>query len=127
MPRFFTLPEANTALEEIRPWMEEVQSIRELVLAHQPEVWSVMENAAGNGGNPTLSRMVKSFDRLDELLHHIQDAGAQIKDINTGLLDFSALRDGREVYLCWQYGEEEIAFWHEIEAGFAGRQPIDTF
>ena len=50
-----------------------------------------------------------------------------IKDINLGLLDFPALKDGREVYLCWQYGEGEIAFWHEVEAGFAGRQPIDSF
>jgi hypothetical protein len=50
-----------------------------------------------------------------------------IKDINTGLLDFLALKDGREVYLCWQYGEGDIAFWHEVDAGYAGRQPIQTF
>jgi hypothetical protein len=50
-----------------------------------------------------------------------------IKDVNLGLLDFPALKDGREVYFCWQYGEGEIAFWHEIEAGYAGRQPIDGF
>jgi hypothetical protein len=42
-------------------------------------------------------------------------------------LDFPALKDGREVYLCWQHGEGEIAFWHEVEAGFAGRQPIESF
>jgi len=69
----------------------------------------------------------QTFDRLDDLLHHILATGAQVKDINTGLLDFSALKDGREVYLCWRYGEEEIEYWHEVEAGFAGRQPIDLF
>ncbi|MCI0556032.1 MAG: DUF2203 domain-containing protein [Anaerolineae bacterium] len=127
MPQYFTLQEANTALEIIRPLMGEVQSIRNEILANQPEIWSVMERSAGNGGNPTLSRMVKSFDRLDELIHQIQGTGAQIKDINTGLLDFSALKDGREVYLCWQYGEDDIAYWHEVEAGFAGRQPIELF
>lgn len=127
MPKYFTLQEANTALEIILPWMDEVQSIRNEILAHQPEIWSVMEKSAGNGGNPTLSQMVESFDRLDELIHYIQDTGAQIKDINTGLLDFSALKDGREVYLCWQYGEDDIQFWHEVEAGFAGRQPIEIF
>jgi len=127
MPHYFTLQEANEALISIRTWMEEVQTIRSEILAHQPEIWSVMEKSAGNGGNLTLSRMVKTFDRLDELIHSIQDAGAIIKDINIGLLDFPALRDGREVYLCWKYGEGDIAFWHEIEDGFAGRQSIDNF
>ena len=127
MAKYFTLQEANLALESIRPWMEEVQVIRQEILAHQPEIWNVMEKAAGNGGNLTLSRMVKTFDRLDELIHKIQDMGAIIKDINTGLLDFLALKDGREVYLCWKHGETDVQFWHEIEDGFAGRQPIDTF
>jgi len=127
MPRYFTLPEANEALVSIRPWMDEIQTIRSEILVHQPEIWSVMEKSAGNGGNPTLSRLVKTFDRLDALIHNIQDAGVIIKDINTGLLDFPAIKDEREVYLCWQYGEGEIAFWHEIEDGFAGRQSIDYF
>jgi len=127
MPKYFTLQEANETLVIIRPLMREVQSIRNEILANQPEIWNVMERSAGNGGNPTLSRMVKSFDRLDELTHQIQGTGAQIKDVNTGLLDFSALKDGREVYLCWQHGEDDIQFWHEVEAGFAGRQPIENF
>ena len=127
MPRYFSLQEANQALNSIRPWMDEVQNIRREILVHQPEIWSVMEKSAGNGGNPTLSRMVKTFDRLDALIHSIQDTGAIIKDINTGLLDFPAIKDGHEVYLCWKHGEGDIAFWHEIEDGFAGRQSIDNF
>jgi hypothetical protein len=127
MPKYFTLQEANEALISIRAWMDEVQAIRVEILKHQPEIWSVMEKSAGNGGNPTLSRMVKSFDRLDELIHAIQDSGALIKDINTGLLDFPAIREGREVYLCWKHGEGDIAYWHEIEDGFAGRQSIELF
>ena len=127
MAHYFTLQEANEALISIRPWMDEVQVIRGEILAHQPEIWSVMEKSAGNGGNLTLSRMVKTFDRLDALIHSIQDAGALIKDINTGLLDFPALKDGHEVYLCWKHSEGDIAFWHEIEDGFAGRQSIDNF
>jgi hypothetical protein len=125
MPKYFTLQEANEALVSIRAWMEEIQTIRQQILKHQPEIWSVMEKSAGNGGNPTLSRMVKSFDKLDELIHAIQNIGAIIKDINTGLLDFPAIRDGHEVYLCWKYGEVDIAYWHEIEDGFAGRQSIE--
>lgn len=127
MSKYFTLDQANAALQSIRPWMEEIQTIRQQILVHQPEIWSVMEKSAGNGGNPTLSRLVPAFDRLDELIHHVQDTGAVIKDINTGLLDFPAKRDGQEVYLCWRHGEGDIAFWHEIDAGFAGRRSIDEF
>jgi hypothetical protein len=127
MPRFFTIDEANAALNLIRPWMDEVQSIRDHIVAKQPEAWPAIEKSAGNGGNSTLSKLVEDFDRLDKLLHRILEAGAQVKDINTGLLDFPALRNGHEVYLCWKYGEGQIAFWHEIDAGFAGRQPIERF
>jgi hypothetical protein len=127
MPQYFTLHEANEALRVIHPLMDEVQAIRQKILANQPEAWPAIEKSAGNGGNRALSDMVQDFEKLDALIHQIQATGAQIKDINTGLLDFSALKDEREVYLCWQYGEEDIAFWHEIEAGFAGRQSIENF
>ena len=127
MPKFFTIQEANETLKIIRPLMDEIQAIRKRILEKQPETWTAIEKSVGNGGNRTLSRMVHDFERLDALVHHILDLGAQIKDINIGLLDFSALKDGREVYLCWKYGEGDIAFWHEVDAGYAGRQPIDHF
>lgn len=127
MPRHFTLAEANETLLFIRPLMDEVQRIRETILEKQPEAWPAIEKSVGNGGNRALSSMVQDFEKLEALVHRIQGTDVLIKDINLGLLDFPALKDGREVYLCWQYGEEEIAFWHEVKAGFAGRQPIDSF
>jgi hypothetical protein len=127
MPRYFTLQEANEVLNFIRPLMEEVQTIRLKILKNQPEAWPGIEKSAGNGGNRALSNMVPDFEKFDALIHRIQATGVLIKDINLGLLDFPALKDGREVYLCWQYGEGEIAFWHEIEAGYAGRRTIDSF
>src|SRR5688572_2206171 len=127
MTRYFTLQEANETLELIRPLMDEVQEIRRKILDKQPEAWPAIEKAAGNGGNRSSSSMVQDFEKLEALIHHIQETDVVIKDINLGLLDFPALKDGREVYLCWQYGEGEIAFWHEVEAGFAGRQPINSF
>ena len=127
MPQFFSLQEANEALAVIRPIIDEVQAIRQKILASQPEAWPAIEKSAGNGGNKTMSRLVEDFERMDALVHQILDTGAQIKDINIGLLDFSTMRNGREVYLCWKYGEEDIAFWHEVDAGYAGRQPIESF
>lgn len=127
MPQFFTLSEANEALVLIRPLMDEVQAIRQKIMSTRPEAWSAIEKSVGNGGSRALSEIVVEFEKLDALVHRIMDTGVIIKDINMGLLDFSALKDGREVYLCWQYGEGDIAFWHEVEEGYAGRQPIDTF
>lgn len=127
MPKFFTVEQANEALRLIRPLMNDVMRIRDRILANQPEIWSAVEKSAGNGGNPVLGRMVIEFEKFDALVHQIQDTGVQIKDINTGLLDFSAQKDGREVYLCWQHGEGDIAYWHEVDAGYAGRQPIEFF
>ena len=127
MPRYFTLPEASEALETIRPMMEEIVTISQKIVANQPEIWPAIEKSAGNGGNPTLSKLVRDFERLDDLLHRVQSTGALIKDMASGLLDFPALRNGQEVYLCWKVGEAKIEFWHEIEAGFAGRQPIEDF
>ena len=127
MPQYFTLQQANEALEIIRLLMDEVQVIRQKIVTNQPEAWPAIEKSVGNGGNRALSNMVQDFEKLDGLVHQILDTGVLIKDVNIGLLDFPALRNGLEVYLCWQYGEDDIAYWHEVDAGFAGRQPINTF
>jgi len=127
MTHYFTLQQAQKILVEIRPLVDEIQAIRQEILSRKPEVWQVVERAAGNGGSQAASKLVREFERLDALVHQVQDMGALFKDINMGLLDFPALRNGREVYLCWKHGEKDIEFWHEIEAGYAGRRPIASF
>ena len=124
MKRYVTLEEANRVVGLVRPMMREILEIRQAILSRQPEVWAVVEKAAGNGGSKTASQLVQEFERLDVLVRQIQAAGAEIKDINSGLVDFLSLREGREVYLCWQFDEEKIQFWHDLDAGFAGRTPI---
>jgi hypothetical protein len=124
MKRYFTLEEANSVVGFVRPMMKEILEIRQAILSRQPEVWTVVEKAAGNGGSKTASQLVQEFERLDMLVRQVQAAGAEIKDINSGLVDFLSLREGREVYLCWQFDEENIRFWHDLDTGFAGRQPI---
>lgn len=125
MPKYYTPKEANNLLEIVRPMVAEMMTISQKIQEHQPELWALAEKSAGNGGNPTLSKLLPDFDRLHNLLHQIQDMDIEVKDATTGLIDFVCLKDGREIYLCWKYGEEQIQFWHEIEAGFAGRQKID--
>lgn len=125
MPQYYTPKEANEALDVVCPIIEEMMEIGEKIRLHQPELWNLVEKSAGNGGNPALSKLLKDFDRLDLLLHKIQDMGIEVKDLTVGLIDFVAVYDGREVYLCWKYNEDNIQFWHEVEAGFSGRQLID--
>jgi len=127
MANYFTLQQARNTLTAIRPLMDEIQTIHQEILERRPDVWPVVERAAGNGGSQAASKLVREFERLDALVHQVQDTGVLFKDINLGLLDFPALRNGREVYLCWKHGEEDIEFWHEIDAGYAGRQPISSF
>jgi hypothetical protein len=124
MPRYFTLDEANALLEELRPLVGKMLEIRQILLDLQPELEPVLRKVLNNGGNQVASQAAVHFEELRELVDRIQASGVELKDINSGLLDFRSLRGGREVYLCWRYGEEAISFWHDIDAGFAGRQPL---
>jgi len=124
MPRYFTLDEANALLEELRPLVGKMLEIRQELLDLQPELEPVLRKVLSNGGNQVASQAAVYFEELRELVDRIQASGVELKDINSGLLDFRSLRGGREVYLCWRYGEDAISFWHDIDAGFAGRQPL---
>ena len=64
-------------------------------------------------------------DKIKEAIERIQDTGCVLKDLDEGLVDFPALREGREVYLCWKLGEERIGYWHGLDEGFAGRKPLE--
>jgi hypothetical protein len=124
MAKFFTVQQANEVVTIIRPLMHQLLEMRASIQEKQPEAWPALEKAAGNGGNKVASKVALEFEKMETLVKAIQGTGALLKDLNSGLVDFLSLRDGREVYLCWRYGEEQIQYWHEIEAGFSGRNPI---
>jgi hypothetical protein len=124
MPRYFTLDEASATLVVIRPLLAEILEIRQAILEKQPEVWPVLAKAAGNGGSQAVNQVEREFHRLNQLVHRLQATGAVLKDLDLGLIDFPALRDGREVYLCWKIDEDRIRYWHDLDSGFAGRQPL---
>jgi hypothetical protein len=124
MAKYFTIAQANEVVQIIRPLMRQLLEMRASIQKKQPEAWPVVEKAAGNGGNKAASKVALEFEKMETLVKAIQGTGALLKDLNSGLVDFLALRDGREVYLCWRYGEDEIQYWHEIEAGYSGRHPI---
>ncbi len=125
--RYFTLQEAQATLPQVKKLMEQVQSARREILRLRPDALPAIEQAALNGGNKLLGELAMHAMRLEEGVRGIMALGAVIKDINAGLVDFVGLRNGREIFLCWQYGEEEIGYWHELNTGFAGRRPLDEY
>ena len=131
-PRYFTLEEANAALVELRPLAERmVERRRELVEA-QGRRAALGAQVGTNGGDLTPSDFADADEELEqaaaslaECIERIHAAGVLIKDLDRGLLDFPALRDGEEILLCWHVGEDEIRYWHRAAEGFAGRKRIE--
>ncbi len=122
--RYFTVEEANAALSRLRPLIQQIWETRAAILAARPDLEPVLYKAINNGGSRLAGEMVVEFQRLQQAVHEIEEMGCLLKDLERGLIDFPSWRDGREVYLCWHYGEEQVAFWHELHAGFVGRQPL---
>ncbi len=125
--RYFTLDEARAALPQVKGLMEQVQAARREILRLRPDALPMIEKAALNGGNKLLGELAVHAMQLEAGVRGILALGVTIKDVDAGLVDFIGVRNGREVYLCWRYGEEELGFWHELNAGFAGRQPVDEY
>ena len=130
-PRYFTLEEANEALGELRPVVELMVEHRRRYLDASERRGALTEQAGSNGGDLTPSdfgeveeELEREAGALARAVERIQSAGAQVKDLDRGLIDFPSLRDGEEILLCWHLGEDEIEYWHGPEDGFAGRQPL---
>lgn len=131
-PRYFTLDEANAALEELRPLAEEMVVHRRQLVEAQARRAALGAQAAANGGDLTPSDFAAADEELEQAasglarcVERIQAAGVLVKDLDRGLLDFPALRGGEEILLCWHVGEDEIRYWHGVQEGFAGRKPLD--
>jgi hypothetical protein len=130
-PRYFTLDEANAALDELRPVAEEMVEHRRELVAAQARRAALGAQAASNGGDLTPSDFAAADEELEQAatalarcVEQIQAEGVQVKDLDRGLLDFPAFRGDEEILLCWHVGEDEIRYWHGVEEGFAGRKPI---
>jgi hypothetical protein len=129
--RHFTPAEANAALEHVRPLVERLVAQRAEHVAALERQEELERKIRGNGGGippAELADATAEVDaqarRLANLVDEISARGAVVKDVDTGLIDFPALRKGETVLLCWLLGEDEIGFWHRADDGFAGRRPL---
>ena len=122
--RHFTLAEANASLPTVKPLLQKLRDARDMLT--DEDAHSILADAApSNGGGEPGRQVGEAFLEVRRLLGVLEEAGILIRDIDRGLIDFPAIRDGREIYLCWELGEDEIGYWHELDAGYRGRQPLD--
>jgi len=129
--KLFTIEEAEALLPQARDEVRAMQACKREIDALREVLVDVADRATGNGHvqeevavAEKRRRAEALVEQLNERLARLNEWGIEMKGLDEGLLDFPSDRDGRVVYLCWRLGEERIAFWHEIDAGFAGRQPL---
>ena len=121
--RHWTLEQANAALDWVGETIERLRTARE-GLGDEEAREALAESGPQNGGGEPGKVVSEAFLELRNSLAALQEADIVLRDLDRGLVDFPAIRDGEEIYLCWVEGEDEIAYWHDLEAGFAGRQPL---
>ena len=131
MEREFTLEEANAAVARLRPVVARMVEHGRRLEAAQRAQRQLVARIAGNGGDMQPSDLrelaetiQREADAIAACAEEINGAGAQIKSLEDGLLDFPSRRGGEQVLLCWKLGEDEIAYWHTVEDGYAGRRPL---
>ena len=127
-PRLFTLEEAEALLPVLIPILTELREQKAALDEVRLALGRLTPAMRGNGHGAeaiALERRVRDLAiRLAAGVRRIAGQGVDVKDLDHGLIDFPSLREGRIVYLCWRLGEDRIAYWHELDAGFAGRRPL---
>lgn len=126
--KLFTINEANEHIVKVRPVLKRIQAIYGKVGEFRDDAAAASESAeSGGGGMEGGSQYVKLLFELGKHTSELDQLGIQLKDYGRGLIDFPSERGGKIVLLCWQLDEgDQIRWWHDLEAGFAGRQPLDS-
>lgn len=123
--KYFTVAEANRLIPQIKKLVEELRQGRRSLLGRRPTAETMSHKAGGNGGGSEAGAYLTEYSQaFRQGLDQVRDMGVVLKDLERGLVDFPHWREGREVYLCWEYGEERIDSWHETDSGYSGRQPL---
>jgi hypothetical protein len=122
--RHYSVDEANALLPRVKPVLRKLRDAKDMLTdedAHE----LLSEAAPTNGGGESGRQVGEAFLEVRRLLGALQEAGIVVRDIDRGLVDFPAVLDGEEVYLCWELGEDGVEYWHDLESGYRGRQPLD--
>jgi hypothetical protein len=123
-PRLFTVEEANALLPKLKELLGDVAGHRNAMREKAPHLKPILEASVSNGGGRVGSEYGVEAYNLYLTIERIRELGVLLKDLDSGLLDFPHEKDGRVVFLCWRPPEERIGYWHEIQDGYRGRQPL---
>lgn len=121
--KHYTVDEARKLLPQIREWLDKLERLTSR-LKQVEKRYADLLNAGADLGGPSINQWINTLADTKCLLDEFASRQIIIKDLNRGLLDFPSLRDGREVFLCWEKDEEDIEHWHDLETGFTGREPL---
>jgi hypothetical protein len=128
MARFYDIDQANQLLTEVRPLLEQLRADRSAVAELQLEL---VRTRASNGSTDHADELGRREAEIREIVRRMQQAvnqldgwGIALREIGSGLIDFPALANGRPIWLCWRLGEDDIAWWHEVDSGFDSRKPL---
>lgn len=119
----FTLAQANKTLPLVSRIVKDIVATHERATTLQTSLEGQIPNKDRNEAE---ARLEGTLDRLQTLVDELSGVGVELKDYQMGLVDFIGRHQGHDVYLCWKLGEGEVAYWHEMQTGFAGRQPVNT-
>ncbi len=121
--RHYTRDEARALLPEVRKWLGQLDRLRKRLRESDERLKAFLECGVDAGGEQ-VETWVRLIADIRMLLLEFQNREIQIKDVERGLIDFPAVIGGKEVFLCWEKGEEDVEFWHDLDAGYAGREPL---
>jgi hypothetical protein len=130
VPRYFTLPQARALLPQVRPLLLELQAVKRRLDEQQQTAGELALKVRANGyhleeqGRAVQRELNALLERIRAGAARLEELGVELKDLDLGLVDFRARRGSREVYLCYRVDEDDIQYWHELDTGYAGRQPL---
>jgi hypothetical protein len=122
--KLFTVQEANSLIPKLRPLIKKVTLESKALFTLQDEIKKARAKASLGGGSYQGAAYLHHLVSLTSAIGEVEKTGVLVKDYNTGLCDFPHLKDGRIIYLCWKMDETQVKYWHEVDAGFTGRQPL---
>jgi len=122
--KYFTVEEANSLIPHLLKTVPEIQSLSQTLSKKFPDVKKAWKKANENGGSAEGPEYLVFALKFNSLLNDLKSKGCVMKGIDQGLIDFPAMREGKEVFLCWKNPETKITHWHDLDSGFAGRQEL---
>jgi hypothetical protein len=122
--KHYTREDARSLLPQVRQWLQRLTELRDELEKHDQQLGTLIMIGCDLGG-PLVNQWVRTMAAVKETLLEFQHREIQLKDLDRGLIDFPAIIGGKEVFLCWERGEDDVEYWHDLEAGYAGRERLE--